>query len=164
MALRPFAPLFKKAGRAGLGITVHAGEVNMPSACGYVRDAIRDLGAERIGHGIQIQKSPELRDEIKQRGVVLELCPTSNWLIGAVPSKREHPFRQFFDEGLKTTVNSDDPGIFNIDLTHEYQLLADHYGFSEREFDQCNDVAARASFIPHERKQKAWPRPIGLSP
>ncbi len=155
---KPFSKIFEKAKSEGLGITVHSGEADVPKAPRYVRDAIDFLGAQRIGHGLQIHKDQKMIDYVKEKGVVLELCPTSNWLTNAVPSLNEHPFRKLMEAGVKTTINSDDPGIFNIDLTNEYKVLADLHKFTEVEFNQCNDIAAAASFIPHEKKQKVWPR------
>lgn len=157
-----FAPLFLRAKKAGLHITVHSGEADVPGAAGFVRESIERLGAERIGHGVQIHKSPEAMEFVRSRGVPLELCPTSNWLTNAVPSTRAHPFRSLMEAGVPVTINSDDPGVFDIDLTHEYQVLADQHGFTREEFDRCNDTAARASFLPLEEKQKHWPRPIQI--
>ena len=164
--LEGLSPLFLKAKGEGMHITVHSGESNIeraPRAPYYVRDAVELLGAERIGHGVQVQHAPEMMDYVRERGIPLELCPTSNWLTQAVPSKAQHPFRKLFDYGIRTTINSDDPGIFSIDLTHEYQLLADLHRFTEEEFHRCNDYAAAASFIPHSKKQAVWPRPIPSS-
>ena len=158
--LRPFAPLFHRAKAEGLGITAHSGEVNLPEAPSNVQHAVEYLGAERIGHGVQIHHDLKIMDYVREEGIVLELCPTSNWLTQAVPSQDRHPFRRFFDYGIKTTINSDDPGVFNIDLTNEYQLLANLHDFKEDEFARCNDYAASASFIAHDRKQRCWPRPI----
>lgn len=157
---RPFAPLFHKAKAAGLGITIHSGEENVPEAPEFVRHAIDELGAERIGHGLQIVKDPKMVEFVRSRNIPLELCPTSNWLTSAVPSLAEHPFRKLMEAGVRTTINSDDPGIFAIDLTNEYGVLQKHLGFTESEFNRCNDVAAFHSFIPLEKKQKVWPRPI----
>ncbi|MCY4644372.1 MAG: adenosine deaminase [Bacteriovoracales bacterium] len=157
---RLFSPFFQKARGKGLGITAHAGEADIPEAPGYVREAMDYLGAQRIGHGVQIHRDPKIMDEVKSKGIVLELCVTSNWLTRAVPMRESHPFRHLFDYGINTTINSDDPGVFDIDLSGEYQLLVDHQHFSEDELNRCNDIAAWASFIPLEKKQKVWPRPI----
>ncbi|MCB0365966.1 MAG: adenosine deaminase [Bdellovibrionaceae bacterium] len=158
---KPFSPFFHRAAEAGLGITIHSGEANVPKAPRYVKDAIEYLGATRIGHGVQIYRDHEMMDYVKERNVTLELCPTSNWLTQAIPRVEEHPFRLLMEAGVRTTINSDDPGIFNIDLVNEYDILSRHHGFTEDEFTHCNDIAAEASFIPLGDKQKAWPRPIG---
>jgi adenosine deaminase len=160
---KPFAPHFHRAKKAGLHITVHSGESNVPGAHDFVRGAIENLGAERIGHGVQIYKSKETMDFVKARGVPLELCPTSNWLTNAVSSTAAHPFRQLMEYGVPVTINSDDPGVFDLDLTNEYRVLATEHGFTRAEFDRCNDTAAAASFISLKEKQKVWPRPITQS-
>jgi adenosine deaminase len=157
---RPFAPLFTRAKKAGLHITVHSGEANVPEAAGYVREAIELLGAERIGHGVQIYKDPMLMKFVAEKRIPLELCPTSNWLTSAVRSTAAHPFRFLMKQGLLVTLNSDDPGVFDIDLTNEYEVLAREHGFTAVEFERINDIAAAASFVPLEIKQKYWPRRI----
>ncbi|MCB0389806.1 MAG: adenosine deaminase [Bdellovibrionales bacterium] len=153
---KPFAHLFEKARELGFGITVHSGEADVPNAPRYVREAIDYLCAQRIGHGLQIHRDPETMDYVKEKGVVLELCPTSNWLTNAVQSFDEHPFRKLMEYGVKTTINSDDPGIFNIDLTNEYEVLQKHQGITLEEFQKCNEIAFHASFIKPEKKQQAW--------
>lgn len=144
---KPFAPLFEKARAAGLHITVHAGEADVPNAPQTVRDAIDILGAERIGHGVQIYRSPEMIEYVKSKNITLELCPTSNWLTHAVKSLDQHPIRKLMEAGVAVTINSDDPGVFGIDLTHEYQVLQTHLGFTEADFATCNATATRASFL-----------------
>ena len=157
---KPFSPFFHRAAESGLGITIHSGEANLPKAPRYVKEAIDHLGATRIGHGVQIYRDPEIIAYVKQKQVTLELCPTSNWLSQAVSRVEDHPFRQLMEAGVRTTINSDDPGIFNIDLVHEYELLHRHFAFKDQEFMDCNDLAAQASFIDLDQKQKVWPRPI----
>lgn len=160
---RPFAPLFAKARKAGLGITVHSGEAIFAGSSRSVIDAVEFLGAQRIGHGVQIHTDPQAIDFVVKNRVPLELCPTSNWLTNAVPSLKAHPFRKLMEKGVAVTINSDDPGMFGIDLVNEYELLSRDHGLSRSEFDRCNDTAAAASFIPFAAKQKHWPRPIDKS-
>ncbi|MCM2282983.1 MAG: adenosine deaminase [Bdellovibrionaceae bacterium] len=160
---KPFAPLFSKARQAGLGITVHAGEAIFAGSARAPIEAVENLGAQRIGHGLQIHNDPRAIEFFRARRIPLELCPTSNWLTNAVPSLSDHPFRRLMEQGVPVTINSDDPGVFGIDLVHEYDVLARDHRLSQQEFNQCNDVAAAASFIAHETKQKHWPRPIDKS-
>lgn len=157
---RPFAPLFQRAKAAGLHITVHSGEADVPGSPEFVRTAVEVLGAERIGHGVQIYRSPEMIEFIKSRRIPLELCPTSNWLTNAVSVLNKHPFKQLMDKGVPVTINSDDPGVFGIDLTNEYRVLHEGLGLTLADFERCNDTAAAASFIPLAQKQKVWPRQI----
>jgi adenosine deaminase len=158
--LRRFAPLVDKARGAGLRFTTHCGEDNVPEAAAQVRMAIEELGAERIGHGIFAARDPAVLELARQRHVLFELCPTSNWLTSSVPSIREHPIRLFLQAGVDVSINSDDPGLFDIDLCHEYRVLERELEFTLAEFNRCNDLAAAHSFVPEEIKQKVWPRPI----
>ena len=157
---KKFAPLFQKAKQAGLHITVHSGEADVPGSPEFVRDAVEVLGAERIGHGVQIHQSKDMISFMISRGIPLELCPTSNWLTHAVSALDKHPFKQLMDQGVKVTINSDDPGVFGIDLSNEYRVLHEGLGLTLEDFTRCNDVAAAASFIPLAERQKVWPRPI----
>jgi len=155
-----FVALFSRAQMHGFPITIHAGEVDTPVSPKNVSNAIKLLGAQRIGHGLQIIHDPVVLQEVITANVTLELCPTSNWLTNGIKSLDTHPFRKLMEAGVKTTINSDDPGVFGIDLRNEYELLARSYKMTEKEFTQCNDIAAKASFIPLELKQKYWPRKI----
>lgn len=155
-----FQKAFEKARKAGLHITVHAGEANIPEASLNVKNSIEILGAERIGHGVQIAKDPFVMNLVRKNAIPLELCVTSNWLTQAVPTIDSHPIKNLMQSGVLVTINSDDPGIFDSNLLQEYQVLSEHYGFQKSDFDRCNDTAAQASFIPLIKKQKHWPRPI----
>jgi adenosine deaminase len=144
--LAPFEKLFSKVKSAGLGITVHAGEAPRPEAPEIVREAIDRLGATRIGHGLQIMHSKEMMDYVRNKNVVLELCPTSNLITQSIKSYSEHPILKFLRNDILVTLNSDDPHQFGIDLTHEYQLLSS-WGASQADFDKLNTIALNASFI-----------------
>lgn len=155
-----FQNVFEKAAAADLGVTIHSGEANSSIAIQNVRDAIQNLKAVRIGHGIQISKDPATMELVRAKNVVLEVCPTSNWLTQAVPSIDQHPIRNLMQNNILVTINSDDPGIFDIDLVHEYEVLQSIFGFQIQDFEKCNDIAAQASFIPLHKKQQNWIRPI----
>lgn len=157
---KPFSPFFEKAKAAGLGITVHSGEANVPKAARYVKDAIDHLGADRIGHGVQIYRDEEIMKYVRDKRIPLELCPTSNWLTQAIPELKDHPFKKLMNFGILTTINTDDPGIFNTNLNQEYEILHSKAGISLDELDRSAQTAAEVSFIAHEKKQKVWPRPI----
>lgn len=143
----PFAPHFMRAKKAGLGITIHAGEAAISEAAANVLTAIEKLGAERIGHGIQIVHNAEVLKRVTHEGVLLEICPTSNVLTNSVATLKDHPIRRLIDAGVKVCVNTDDPGVFDYDLTHEYRALAESHGFTEAEFSVMNAWARAASFV-----------------
>lgn len=149
---RPFEQIFGRARQSGLRVTVHAGEAPIASAADNVTVAIDRLGAERIGHGIQIANpeipnSKKVLEDVARRGVFLEICPTSNVLTNAVRSLSEHPLRRLREAGIKVSINTDDPGIFDFNLTHEYDTVADHLGFTASDFEAMNADARRASFL-----------------
>lgn len=144
-----YADAYAVAREAGLHSVPHAGEVVGPES---VWGAIRVLGAERIGHGVRSVEDPALIDYLRREQIPLEVCPTSNVLLGVYATYDQHPFRRLWDEGLYVTVNSDDPPMFNTDLVQEYQLLVDHLGFSVQDLEQLSLNALRAAFLPPDRK------------
>ena len=145
---KPFAGLFRKARNAGLRLTVHAGESAIPTSSESIRSALDDLGAERIGHGVQIHKDPALMEEVARRGVLLELCPTSNILTKSIATIESYPIRQIRAAGVKVSLNADDPGVFDYDLNREYRLMADLHGLTADDFAAMNRDARAASFLP----------------
>ena len=153
----PFAPLFQKAKAQGLGITVHAGEPNVPGAAKNILIALDELGADRIGHGVQAIHDAEVVARLAKDGVPLELCPWSNVLTRAVPDLKSHPFKRLMDAGVKTTVNTDDHGVMDISLIQECENLTTHLGVSIDDIRQCNQWAREASFISKQRIQQVWP-------
>ena len=138
-----FTDPFRTCRESGLGITAHAGEDSGPES---VRGAIESLGATRIGHGVRMVGDPEVVALVKERGVFLEICPTSNVLTHAVESLESHPVRRLFDEGVPITVNTDDPSVCDVTLTGEYELLMERFGFAFEEIEGLVAAAERAAF------------------
>lgn len=149
-----YIKFFKRFAAAGLPITIHAGEANEPGSADNVKSAILELGAQRIGHGIQIYKSKEITNLVIKEKVTLEVCPTSNYLTAAVSELKQHPFRQLLDSGVRMTLNSDDPDLFAINLSHEWKVLQVALGFSELEILQLQSNAFAASFINEKNKAR----------
>ncbi|TDB81116.1 adenosine deaminase [Micromonospora sp. KC721] len=116
-----FKPYFDQARAAGLRSVPHAGETTGPQT---VWDALRELGAERIGHGISAADDPELLAYLAEHRIALEVCPTSNVRTRAVPDISVHPLRRLVDAGVLVTVNSDDPPMFGTTLNDEYAVAA----------------------------------------
>ena len=147
---REFSALFDRAKKAGLGVTIHAGEIGLEESRRNVREAIEIMGADRIGHGLHIIHDPGLVELVVKNGVPLELCPTSNVLTGSIDSIASHPFKALMAAGVKTTINTDDPSLFGIDWNSEYQLARDQLGLDEAEIAGCVRNAVEASFIDHQ--------------
>jgi adenosine deaminase len=142
---RLFVPLVDEAREAGLGITIHSGE---ESDAAHVTRTLDLFRPRRIGHGIRAWGDRELTARLCAEDVLLEICPTSNWLTRAVPSLEAHPLPLFFRAGVPVSLNSDDPRLMAIDLVHEYEVCRKLYGFGEREFRAMNLAALAHSFLP----------------
>ena len=123
-----FQPHFDAARAAGLHSVPHAGETTGPET---VWDALRLLGAERIGHGTSSAQDPALLAHLAATGIPLEVCPSSNIATRAVATLEEHPIRAFRDAGVTVTINSDDPPMFGTTLNREYEIAADLLGLDE---------------------------------
>jgi adenosine deaminase len=152
---RPFAPLFQQAKKEGLGITVHAGEWKGSE---NIIESVEYLCAERIGHGVRAIENSDVVRFVRERGIALEICPTSNLQSGVVSSPSHHPLADLLDLGIAITINTDDPSISNIDLTDEYVLAVSKLGLTIDNLKQAILNAARAAFLqPDERGELvAW--------
>lgn len=147
----PFTPIFKKAKDVGLGVTVHAGE--WASAHG-VRQAIEELYADRIGHGVRtIENSHILRLALERR-TAFEVCLTSNLQTGVVRDMTHHPLVDMLDLGLQATLNTDDPGVSNCTLTDEYETAVYQLGLGYRDLRLMTLNAARSAFLPEPARSR----------
>jgi adenosine deaminase len=159
----PFAPLYKKASEAGLGLTCHAGEST--GGAPSVWEAVDGLKVTRVGHGFRAFEDPEVVELLVKREVVLEFCPISNVRTGSVASFEVNPIRGLMDAGVKVCVNTDDPGMFGTDIIDEYEVCVKYYQFTEADFYRCNLDALNSSFLTKEKKdrvrEKYFNRPVG---
>jgi aminodeoxyfutalosine deaminase len=144
-----FTDVFARARAVGLHSVPHAGETTGPQT---VWDALRDLGAERIGHGTSAVQDPELVDYLAEQRIPLEVCPTSNIATRAVDRLENHPIRRLYDAGVTVTVNSDDPPMFGTTLSHEYEIAADLLDLDEQGIAELARTAVRASFMTDQEK------------
>ena len=149
VARAQFKPHFDAARRVGLHSVPHAGETTGPET---VWDALRLLGAERIGHGTSAALDRQLLDYLARSGVPLEVCPSSNVATKAVANLDEHPIRAFRDAGVMITVNSDDPSMFGTSLNQEYEIAARLLDLDASGVADLAAAAVRASFADPEVK------------
>jgi aminodeoxyfutalosine deaminase len=143
----PFAPVFAAAREAGLGSVPHAGEVVGPES---IRGALDALEPDRIRHGIRAVEDPALVREFADRGLVLDVTPVSNVRTRAVRSLEEHPLPELVDAGVLCSVSTDDPVMFDTDLTREYEVACS-FGIEPRVF---YDAAVVGALCDEETKQR----------
>jgi len=129
--------------RAGMPITIHAGEAFGPAS---IKEAIELGGASRIGHGTRLLEDPELLAAVRDAGIPLEVCLTSNVQTGAVPSHDAHPLRRYFDEGIRVCLCTDNRLMSGVTLTQEYEHARDDLGFSSSELTQLARVGFESAF------------------
>ena len=132
---RPYADAFARARSLGLKSVPHAGETEGSDS---VLGALDALHADRIGHGVRCLEDPKLVERLAERGTMLEVCPTSNVLLGVSPSIELHPLRQLLDAGLNVCLNTDDPGSFGTDLNTELQLATIITASTSTDFARCS--------------------------
>ena len=146
-----FKPYFDQARAAGLRSVPHAGETTGPET---IWDALRELGAERIGHGISAALDPELLAYLAERQIALEACPTSNVRTRAVSAIEEHPLPQLVEAGLLVTINSDDPPMFGTTLDDEYAVAGRLLGVGPEGLAGLARNAVTASFLEPGEKAR----------
>ena len=144
-----FVRAFEIAREAGLGITVHAGEL---TGWQTVEAALDHIRPARIGHGVRAIENPDLVKRIADQGIVLECCPGSNIALGVFPGFPEHPFPALRAAGCKVTLNSDDPPYFRTSLKREYEIGAEHFGLDEGELLGLTETALNAAFVDRGTK------------
>jgi aminodeoxyfutalosine deaminase len=154
---KDFAGVYERAGAAGLGKLIHVGEIGTAAS---VREAVEVLGVTRIGHGIAAMNDAGVMDFLAERGVTLELCPTSNIRTGALarqigkPSARieEHPLKMFFERGLQITLSTDDPAMFETTLIEEYAHVASEIGMSASSLLRVGEMGFQNAFATDAAK------------
>lgn len=145
----PFYGIFREARQAGLHITIHAGEWG-PAA--NVKEAIQQLGAERIGHGVRVLEDEDVVALARERCTPFEVCMTSNYQSGVVSAPEEHPLSRMLDAGLNVTINTDDPSVSRITLSHEYHVFCNELRLPEEALHQCILAGAEAAFLPDDKR------------
>jgi adenosine deaminase len=146
----PFAGVFAAAPDAGLRVVHHAGEALGPDS---IREALA-AGAQRLGHGIRILADADLVAEVRERGIALEVCPSSNVALGFAPSLAEHPLPALRDAGLTVTVNTDIPALTGATITGEYAGIRAAFGYGDDVLAELARAGVDASFAPEATKAR----------
>ncbi len=143
-----FREVYRSGRERGLRLTVHAGEAAGPES---VWGAI-NLGAERIGHGLNAWQDRELMAALVERQIPVEICLSSNLRTGCCAAANKHPLKTYFDVGVMVTLNTDDPAMFETSLEQEYGLAQKEFGFSDEQLREITRNSFEASFLPAEKK------------
>jgi adenosine deaminase len=142
----PFARAFEIAHAAGLGLTCHAGEWAGPES---VRGALAlPVPVTRLGHGVRAVEDPALVRELAERDIVLEVCPTSNVVLGTYPGYAEHPFPVLREAGVRVTLGSDDPPYWESSVGGEYAVARREWGLDDAALRAVTRTAIEAAFVP----------------
>jgi len=147
---QPFYGIFKEAKQAGLHVTIHAGEWG-PAR--HVKEAIEEIGAERIGHGVRVLEDENIVALARERGTAFEVCVTSNYQSGVVNSLDTHPLMSMVEAGLNVTINTDDPSISRITLSHEYYTACKDLQMPQSTLKERIMAAAQAGFLAENEKR-----------
>ncbi|NQZ82234.1 MAG: adenosine deaminase [Colwellia sp.] len=145
-----FIEHFKQVAQADLQVTIHAGEAAGPLS---VWQAINELKATRIGHGVKSIEDEKLLDYMLKHEIAIESCLTSNFQTGTIKDLSKHPIKQYLDKGLRVCLNTDDPAVQGIEIKHEFLLARDTLGLTDNEITQLQKNALAASFLSASEKQ-----------
>lgn len=145
-----FLPHFNRARDAGWHITVHAGEAAGPES---IWQAIRELGAERIGHGVKAIDDPALVAFLAEQRIGIESCLTSNIQTSTVASLSRHPLKAFLEQGVLASINTDDPAVQGVDIGHEYTIAAPAAGLSPEQIRKAQINGLEIAFLSASEKQ-----------
>jgi adenosine deaminase len=146
---RELAPLVERARRSGLGITIHVGEEGGADGLAEIEEVAEALQPERIGHGILAAQDDDLMRTLRERAIVLEICPTSNLLTKALPGEEalRDTLRAFADHGVRFSIATDGPEMMHTHLSDELELLHRIGALSEDELREANAVGHEAAFV-----------------
>ena len=134
---RDYLELFRRAGESGIPMTIHAGEADG-------EDSVR------------ARKNPEILEEIRSKGIVLEMCPTSNRYTRSIENMEDYPLLMYLESGIKVTVNTDDPAIEGTTISREFRFLKEHFGLTTEQEKMILRNAAEAAFTSDERKHSLY--------
>lgn len=146
-----FVEPIKLAREYGYRVTIHAGETGIGK---NVLEAVELLGAERIGHGVYIKDCKEAYKIVKEKGITLEMCPTSNVQTKAVDNFSEHPMYDFYKDGIKVTLNTDNRTVSNTDMTKECSILMDKMNITYGDYKQIYYNSIEACFADTDIKEE----------
>ncbi len=154
-----FVEHFQQVKKADLQVTIHAGEA---AGSESIWQAINQLGATRIGHGVACKDDEKLMDYMRKNNIAIESCITSNYQTGTIKDIANHPVKTFLANELLVCLNTDDPAVENIELKHEFNLASSLLSLSAEQISQLQHNALQASFLSQHEKQSLLVQKQGL--
>lgn len=145
-----FTEHFKQVSHADLHVTIHAGEAAGPKS---VWQAINELHAERIGHGVKSYEDERLLEYMQKNNIAIESCLTSNFQTGTISDLSKHPIKTFLNNGLLVCLNTDDPAVQGIELKGEFELANRVLGFTDAEITQLQKNAVEMAFMSNSERK-----------
>lgn len=143
-----FQELFNYANSVEVPFTIHAGEADGISS---IKSAL-DFGTLRIGHGIRLLEDTTLMNLVRDKKILLEICPTSNIQTNVVKSYENHPIKKYYDYGIRISINTDNRTVSNVNLTDEYKNLINNLGFTIQNIIDINKMAISTAFLSNDEK------------
>lgn len=144
-----FIEHFNQVQQAGLNVTIHAGEAAGPES---IWQAINQLHAQRIGHGVACFKDEKLMDYMQKHDIAIESCLTSNYQTGTIKDLSQHPIKHFLARGLLVCLNTDDPGVQGVELKHEYSIARSTLDFTDKDIQLLQENSLKACFLSDSEK------------
>ncbi|UYM18743.1 adenosine deaminase [Endozoicomonas euniceicola] len=146
-----FVDHFRQVRDSGLNVTVHAGEAAGPES---MWQAINELGATRIGHGVKAISDPKLMDYLAKQNIGIESCLTSNVQTSTFPDIASHPLKAFLDHGILATINTDDPAVEGIELPYEYEVAAPAAGLTQADIRKAQENGLTIAYLSEDEKKQ----------
>ena len=146
---KEFEELFNYVKQQNIPFTIHAGEADGISS---IKSAL-SFGTKRLGHGIRIIEDKNIIQQIKERNITLEVCPTSNLDTKVVTNPKDHPFFDLYKMNVLLTINTDNRTVSNTTLTKEYKFLENTFNLTIDDFIKCNENAIQAAFLSPKEKE-----------
>ncbi|MBA6391257.1 adenosine deaminase [Colwellia sp. BRX10-3] len=144
-----FVEHFNQVQKAQLHATIHAGEAAGPES---IWQAINQLHAKRIGHGVACHRDEKLMDYMREHDIAIESCLTSNFQTGTIKDLSQHPIKDFLARGLLVCLNTDDPAVQGIELKNEFNIARNTLGFNDKDIQQLQENSLKASFLSDSEK------------
>jgi adenosine deaminase len=148
-----FSKIISQFDKMGFKISPHAGEI---SSSRNIWQCLENFKVSRIGHGVKAIEDNELLNEIIKNKIALEICLSSNIILGVYQNYIEHPFKELYNSGVSLSLNTDDPPFFKTNISQEYQIASKEFNLSIGDLIRVSLMAIESSFADSETKKNLF--------